>query len=204
MHGRCSRGCSPTRRCQALDRTRGGLGLGLAIVRSFVELHHGEVQAHSEGVGRGSTFTVWLPRIAPQATVEAPSEPASARTPGRRVLVVDDNVDAAELLRAALVEGGHTVRIVHDGPQALATLDRFVPDVALLDIGLPVMDGYELARRIHARPELATLPLIAVTGYGQARDHADSRAAGFQAHLVKPIDLEALESELARVLSAGG
>jgi signal transduction histidine kinase/CheY-like chemotaxis protein len=177
---------------QAIDRAQGGLGLGLAIVRSLVELHGGSVSAHSDGRGRGSEFVVRLPHqaiepVGPLADVEA--NPALSPT-GIRVLVVDDNHDAAVMLGEALTQAGHRTALAHDGLDALEVATRFEPDVALLDIGLPVMDGFELARQIRSNPALASTRLIAVTGYGQEHDRQRTHAAGFDAHLVKPVDIQ--------------
>jgi signal transduction histidine kinase len=193
---------------QALDRSRGGLGLGLTIVRSLVAMHGGTVEVHSEGRNRGSEFVVALPA----AVVRPPTDPDNAAVPngvwrgavaGRRILVVDDNEDAAELLASVLEVMGHTTRVAHDGPEALKAAAEFDPDLALLDIGLPVMDGYELARRLHDDPGLRRVPLVAVTGYGQPADRQRSEAAGFDAHLVKPVDIERVGS-LIRQLTGGG
>ncbi|MDI3286853.1 ATP-binding protein [Polyangium sp. 15x6] len=182
---------------QALDRAQGGLGLGLAIVRNLVTMHGGTVSARSEGKGRGSEFTVRLPGAAGLAEVEATS--ARVRAPmkagagdGHRILVVDDNEDAAALLAESLGSLGHQTRVASDGPSALRVAEKFRPDIALLDIGLPVMDGYELAHRLRERPELTRLRLIAVTGYGQESDRSLSREAGFDAHLVKPVQFDRL------------
>ncbi len=177
---------------QAIDRAQGGLGLGLAIVRSLVELHEGSVTALSDGPGRGSEFVVRLPKVdvpSPGPEAVAPHQ-AEAPGRGRRVLVVDDNADAAMLLADALAERGYRTATAHDGPDALSLAARFRPHVALLDIGLPVMDGFELARQFRATADLQTTRLVAVTGYGQERDRLASTAAGFDAHLVKPVDLE--------------
>ena len=182
---------------QALDRSSGGLGLGLAIVRSLVTMHGGTVDAHSEGRGRGSVFTVRLPAAAPPREA-APAGGAGAGSAtsgaGRTILVVDDNEDAAEVLAAGLELLGHQTRVAHDGPAALRVLADFKPDIALLDIGLPVMDGYELARRLRQDPSLAHTRLVAVTGYGQDSDRRRSKEAGFDAHLVKPIQLPELDA----------
>lgn len=184
---------------QALDRSAGGLGLGLAIVRSLVRMHGGRVWATSQGAGRGSEFVVELP-LASSATDSAGAESAAPahgeslpRGSGEHVLIVDDNDDGAALLRDALVALGYDVRTAADGPTALSIAEGFAPAVAVLDIGLPVMDGYQLARHLLARRDLR---LVAVTGYGQRSDRDRSRAAGFEAHLVKPIAVD----ELARVL----
>jgi CheY-like chemotaxis protein len=184
---------------QALDRSQGGLGLGLAIVRALVEMHGGTVEAASEGPGRGSEFTILLPIS--EKKVELPSHAGdSRRRPtkgGRRILVVDDNEDAADSLAEALGELGHCVAAAYDGAEALAKLETFVPEVAFLDIGLPVMDGYELARRIRELPRMSDVRLIAVTGYGQSSDQLHSREAGFAMHLVKPVNLSTIERALS-------
>ena len=193
---------------QALDRSRGGLGLGLTIVRSLVAMHGGTVEVHSEGRNRGSEFVVALPAagVRPPAGAEQAASSNGARRgagSGHRILVVDDNEDAAELLASALEIMGYTARVAHDGPEALKLAAEFDHDLALLDIGLPVMDGYELARRLHDDPGLRRVPLVAVTGYGQPADRQRSEAAGFDAHLVKPVDIERVGS-LIRQLTGGG
>lgn len=177
------------------DAVRAGLGLGLAIVQSLTELHGGRVDARSSGLNQGSEFVVELPLL------DGPPREAARPTPrdhpapvGRsmRVLVVDDNIDAAEMLAEWLNAIGHRVRVAADGPTALEIAAEFKPDVALLDIGLPVMDGYEVARRLREQPGCARMRLIALTGYGQESDHDRSRRAGFEDHLVKPVDLDAI------------
>jgi signal transduction histidine kinase/ActR/RegA family two-component response regulator len=186
---------------QALDRSEGGLGLGLAIVRSLVELHGGAVEAHSEGLGLGSEFRVFLP-LSGVVEEPAPKNRQSAegeRPRGVRVLIVDDNQDAADMLGKALSLWGQIVRVAHDGPSALKIVETFKPNLALLDIGLPAMDGYELARRLRAMPALAATRLVAVTGYGEARDRLAAEQAGFDEHVVKPVTLAALRQVLSRV-----
>lgn len=178
-----------------VDRGAGGLGLGLALARSLVELHGGRIEAASEGLGRGSRFTVTLP-LAARAEVE-PAEPERAPSAPPRVLVVDDNEDAADLLALALSRRGFDVRVAHDGPEALRVASELHPEVAVLDIGLPRMDGYELAERMREELPEQPLRLIALTGYGQPSDRARSAEAGFAAHLVKPVDLAQLERCLA-------
>lgn len=174
-------------------RTDGGLGLGLAIVKSLINLHEGTVTARSEGAGRGSEFTIELPAASTTAADEPLAEQLRVE-PGRRgegvrVLVVDDNTDAAELLGEALQEHGYEIAVCHDGAAALEVSQRFLPDAAILDIGLPVMDGLELGRRLRQDPRLADTLLIAATGYGQQADRQLSGEAGFNKHLVKPLSL---------------
>ncbi|HYV56899.1 MAG TPA: MASE1 domain-containing protein [Candidatus Nitrosopolaris sp.] len=187
---------------RTLDRPESGLGIGLTVVRSLVELHGGHVRAESEGPGRGSVFTITLPAprvVVPPRSVAAPrSDGASLPTlGGRRVLVVDDNVDTAESSSLLLEIEGYDVRIAHTGPKAIEIARVFAPDIVLLDIGLPGMDGYAVARALRAAPELARCRLIAVSGYGQAEDRHRSREAGFDRHLVKPVEADVLREVLA-------
>jgi PAS domain S-box-containing protein len=185
------------------DRTMGGLGLGLALVRSLVELHGGSVSSHSDGLGKGSRFTIVLPRLHVAAPPEAVRPAITQAEPAPlRVLIVDDNVDAAEMLGMLLAADGHDVAIEHGATQALRRAQEHVPQLCLLDIGLPEMDGYELATRLRARSETAGATLVAVTGYGQEGDRRKSLAAGFDHHLVKPIDLDKLRAILAQVDNA--
>jgi signal transduction histidine kinase len=177
---------------QTLERSQGGLGLGLAIARSLVAMHGGHVRAESKGVGHGATFTIELPRVAwgnfgdpvPQ------SEEAIARlSKRRRVLIVDDNEDAAEMLAIGLSQLGYEVRVAHDGPKALALIKDYDVQYALLDIGLPVMDGYELARQLRSTKG-KRVGLVAVTGYGEQASRNQTADAGFDRHLVKPVTIE--------------
>ncbi len=181
---------------QSLARSAGGLGIGLALVRRLVELHGGSVSAHSEGAGRGSEFELRLPVVDAHAPASAPQgrayEPAHAVTK-QRVLVVDDNIDLAASTSALLEMWGHESKEVHNGKDVLQLAEAFQPTVILLDIGLPGMDGFEVARSIRARPDLANVYLVAMTGYGQDRDRQNSHQAGFNAHLVKPVQPSALE-----------
>jgi PAS domain S-box-containing protein len=175
---------------QPTDRAKGGLGLGLAIVRRLVEIHGGSVSVTSQGPGRGSEFIVELPLVstASREVTAPPTPPPTAHA--QRILVVDDNPDVATLLADLLETMGHTVRVASDGPEALAVATTFAPTLALLDIGLPVMDGYELAKKLRERGVAA--PLVAITGYGQERDRERAREAGFSEHLVKPVSPDKL------------
>lgn len=181
---------------QSLERSQGGLGLGLAIVRSLVTMHDGTVTASSAGRGQGSSFTITLP-ASERATTAPIERVTSTRQPevSRRILVVDDNTDAAELMAELFERSGHHTAIAHDGPSALEVAATFAPEIAILDIGLPVMDGYELARRL--RDQLGPIRLIALTGYGQASDRDRAAAAGFDVHLVKPVDPATLRAAIA-------
>ncbi len=184
------------------DRTSGGLGLGLALVKSLVELHGGTVTCSSQGIGKGSTFTVCLPRVLAVDRHVDRSELGSLSQPtirSLRVMVVDDNEDAAAMLAMLLDASGHQVVVAHSSSQALERAREESPQVCLLDIGLPEMDGNELAKQLRARPETATSLLIAVTGYGQERDRDKALAVGFDHHLVKPVDSQKLYSILAGI-----
>ncbi len=179
----------------ALERSRGGLGIGLSLVRGIVELHGGTIGADSAGEGQGSCFTVRLPLAAGVAEPDSIAAPAAAPVPAR-ILVVDDNADAAEMLLMALELFGCEVRAAHSATAALAMAQEFVPEVALLDIGLPDLNGYELARRLRETEAGRGMRLIAATGWGQEKDRQRAFDAGFDHHLTKPIDFERLRSVL--------
>ncbi len=186
---------------RSLDRAEGGLGVGLTLVQRIVQLHGGTVTAHSEGTDCGSEFVVRIPedRADSSATPAHSSQPAQAKRHKLRVVVVDDNKDAAESMAMLLGLWGHEVMCAHDGPKALEISTSYRPQVIFLDIGLPGMDGYEVAGRLRQRPESARTVLIAITGYGQEEDRRRSREAGFDHHLVKPVVPEMLQKLLAAV-----
>jgi signal transduction histidine kinase/ActR/RegA family two-component response regulator len=183
---------------RTIDRSQGGLGLGLALVKTLVQLHGGSVRAFSDGEGQGATFMVRLPRPAVPVYAPAaasPSEPVIGNA--MRLLIVDDNADVAHTLATLLQLDGHTVRVAYDGKSALGQAHRERFDAFILDIGLPGMSGIELARMLRNNPDTCNALIIAITGYGQPADRAQSVAAGFDEHLVKPINTEALRSLLA-------
>ncbi len=179
-----------------LDRARGGLGIGLTLVRRLVDLHGGNVIASSGGRGKGSTFTVRLPRVRDAARQPVAGAPPAVTTP-KRVLIIEDSRDAREMFRLILEGAGHRVYEAEDGVRGLELLERERPDVAIIDIGLPGLDGYQVARRIREHPNGRAMVLLALTGYGGVRDHELSVAAGFDRHFVKPVDIDTL----ARMLS---
>jgi CheY-like chemotaxis protein len=183
----------------SLERSQGGLGIGLSLVKNLVELHGGRVEARSEGVGRGSEFVVHLPIDGSQpAPVVSPSASVAAAQLALRILVVDDNVDAATSMALLLKRLGHEVHLAHDGLQAVESSRELEPQIVLLDIGLPKLNGYDACRQIRAAdPEHKTI-LIALTGWGQPDDRRKSEEAGFDAHLVKPVDLTTLMEVLRR------
>jgi CheY-like chemotaxis protein len=180
---------------RSLERSQAGLGVGLTLARRLVELHEGAIEVRSEGPGKGSEFVVRLPL----STGRLPDTPAAvqedaARLVRRRVLLADDNVDFARSLGQLLEARGHDVRVVHDGAQALDAAKQFAPDIAFLDIGMPKIHGYELARRMRALPATARCVLVAVTGWGQEDDRRRAREAGFDRHLTKPVDPSQIEA----------
>jgi CheY-like chemotaxis protein len=176
------------------------LGIGLNIVQRLMEMHHGTVEARSDGLGKGSEFILRLPRIKHVQPVrrEDPSRP-NEEGAQRRILIVDDNEDAARMLGDSLSALGHHIEVATDAPSALELAKRFVPSVALLDLGLPVVDGYELATRLRGQDGWASVRFVALTGYGQQHDRDRSAAAGFDAHLVKPVDLEVVDRAVRRL-----
>jgi CheY-like chemotaxis protein/two-component sensor histidine kinase len=192
---------------RTLERADGGLGIGLTLVRRLTEMHGGRVEAHSAGLGEGSTFVVRLPllpiddrRLPIEETVAAESPNRQSTIDdrkSRKVLVVDDNPDSTRTLTRLLERLGHEVRSATDGPGALAAMEKFGAEVVLLDIGLPGMDGFEVARRLRGIPKFKQSILVALTGYGSPEDRQRSEEAGFNAHLVKPVDLDALTGLLA-------
>ncbi|HEY3352090.1 MAG TPA: ATP-binding protein [Polyangia bacterium] len=187
---------------QTLDRSRGGLGLGLALVRSLLELHGGSVTAHSGGPGQGAEFVVQLPLHEDEAReVARAALPREPRTAGRRVLIIEDNVDAAESLKEVVELLGHAAAVAHTGPEGLDVAREFAPDLVLCDIGLPGMDGYEVARVMRA--SLGPVPLVALTGYATLEDQQRAAEAGFDRHLTKPPDLRALQAALSELPAAG-
>ena len=187
-------------------KAQGGLGIGLTLVKNLVEMHNGTVEAHSAGLGAGCEFVIRLP-LTPQeqrqrieeVIGEAPQEPA--RSSGHRLLVVDDNVDAAISLAMLLRLQGHEVRVAHDGPSALDLATSYRPDMVFLDIGMPGMDGHEVARRLRQHPELKNVVLAAITGWGQQEDRRRTAEVGFDHHLVKPVEPAALENLLGGLRS---
>jgi CheY-like chemotaxis protein len=184
------------------DRSEGGLGLGLAIVKSLVDLHQGRVTATCTGLGFGSEFTVQLPRITALGEPPTQDNPTVTFDKGLRLMVIDDNVDGAHMLAMLLEASGYQVFEEHESKRSLERALIELPDVCLLDIGLPGMDGYELARCLRSQPEMARAILIATTGYGDEKSRKDSVAAGFDHHFTKPIDTARLFKLLAEISAA--
>ncbi|MHB8974062.1 MAG: PAS domain-containing hybrid sensor histidine kinase/response regulator [Pirellulaceae bacterium] len=185
---------------RSLDRSQGGLGIGLCLVQRLVEMHRGRVEAHSS-LGQGSEFVVWLPVLHSPAPSPTSENTQSSNVPSVRVLVVDDNVDSAQSLATLLKLSGHDVRTAYDGPSALEAAIHNRPSVVLLDIGLPGMNGYEVAKQIRQQANLENVVLVAMTGYGHESDRKRSQEAGFDHHLVKPVDFVKVQQVLATVFS---
>jgi len=181
-------------------RERGGIGVGLTVARMIAVLHGGSLDVRSEGLGRGAEFTVRLPLVPQNARsrgVDAGRASASL-TARRRILVVDDNADAAASLALLLRFSGHEVHVAHEGEAALSLAETLLPDVVLLDVGMPGLDGYEVARRLRERPSTRDVVIIAVTGYGAEGDRRRARAAGFDHHLTKPVEVASVEDLMTR------
>ena len=185
----------------AVDRSQGGLGIGLTLARRLVEMQGGKLEAHSAGLGKGSEFVVRLPALLEPLAESArkPAEDFSAQgaNGSRRILIVDDNVDSAESMAVLLRLEGHEVRLAHDGLVALEEAYAFQPDVMFLDLNLPEMDGFEVARRLRQEPAMKSMTLVAMTGYGREEDRRRTQDAGFQLHLIKPIDFDILHDLLS-------
>ncbi|HVR97578.1 MAG TPA: response regulator, partial [Thermoanaerobaculia bacterium] len=186
---------------RSLERAQGGLGIGLTLVQRLIQMHGGSVEAHSDGPGKGSELVVRLPvLVVPDSpgVQEGGDNGETARTEvRRRILVVDDNRDSADSLTMMLKLLGHEVATAYNGLQAVEMAESFQPDVALLDLGMPGLNGYDAARRIRQQTERHDVVLVALTGWGQEEDKRRSQEAGFDAHIVKPVDLAALEKLLA-------
>jgi CheY-like chemotaxis protein len=182
-----------------LDRTLGGLGIGLTMVKRIIDLHDGSVSMRSEGDGRGTEFTIELAALPPAARERTPRPSRSAAWRPQRLLVVEDNVEAAQAFAMLLRHLGHDVEVVHDGPAALDAVDAHPPDLAIVDIGLPGMSGYDVARRVRSRRGTDRPVLVALTGYGTSEDRAQALAAGFDRHLVKPVEIDVLRGMLEGV-----
>ena len=183
------------------DLSQGGLGIGLTLARRLVEMHGGKIEARSSGLGKGSEFLVRLPAMAEQSSesvqLDAKDSFIQSSKNTRRVLIVDDNVDSAESMAVLLGLQGHEIRLAYDGPSALDTAREFQPDLVFLDLDLPVLSGFEVAKRLRLEPALKNLTLIAMTGYGQEEDRQRTLEAGFNLHLVKPIDFDRLDELLS-------
>ncbi len=186
---------------RTLDRSQGGLGVGLTVVRKVIEMHGGTTEAHSSGLGRGSEFIVRLPALrSPARQAKVPAAKGAQPLQTWRVLVVDDNADSADSIAAILEASGHEVQVAYSAQKALEIAVEYQPDITLLDIGLPDIDGYQVAKHLRQIPELREMRLIAITGYGQESDRERSREAGFDEHMVKPVEWRKLEELLTSLM----
>jgi CheY-like chemotaxis protein/two-component sensor histidine kinase len=183
---------------RASQKTHGGLGIGLAVAKRLVELHSGRIESHSAGEGRGSEFVIRLPQSEPTPIAAEPGHRPLSIGPRRKILIADDSEDATTSLSMLLQMLGHETHVVHEGLAAVAAVESFQPDIAILDIDMPGMDGYEAARRIAHLPQGAAILRIALTGLAQETDRESVRAAGFHHHLVKPVETEVLAELIAR------
>jgi two-component system CheB/CheR fusion protein len=190
-----------TQGSRPLDRSEGGLGVGLTVARRLVDMHGGDIEARSDGLGCGSTFTITLPQVAVAPGTDSTPPRGKRAVRARRILIVEDQPDAAEMLALFLEGQSHAVRVVEDGHAALVETAAYKPDIILIDIGLPGMSGYDLAERLRSDRTQPQPLLVAITGYGQDEDRARSLAVGFDHHLVKPIDPDILTELMAEPAS---
>jgi two-component system CheB/CheR fusion protein len=188
---------------KSLDRSQGGLGIGLTVVRRLAEMHGGSVSASSDGPGRGSRFVVRLPLASGESMPVRVNTTRHAEPLPLKILVVDDNVDMASTMARLLKRKGHTVAVAHEGHAALETAAAFQPQIVLLDLGLPGIDGYQVAQQLRRETTLARVRLIALSGYGQEQDRKRAQAAGFDRHLVKPVAFEQLLATIGDLQSDG-
>jgi CheY-like chemotaxis protein len=186
---------------RSVDRSQGGLGIGLALVRHLVDLHGGRVDARSPGVGQGSDFVVTLPLLADVATPSPVGEAHEHEANGGRVLLLDDDIDGAESLAVLLKLAGFEVEVAHDLEAGLRAAARLVPQVAILDLAMPGADGFEIARRLRAMPALQKTQYVALSGFGSSEDFARSKHAGFVRHFVKPADPDEIQSLLMQLIA---
>jgi CheY-like chemotaxis protein len=185
----------------ALDRSTGGLGIGLTLGRRLVEMHDGRIEVRSGGLGQGIDVEIRLPTtIATRLEATAGERLGHALMGTLRVLIVDDNLDAADMLDLFVSSLGHTTKLAHDGPSTIALAEAFAPDVIFLDIGLPILNGYAVARELRRRPEFGQVHIAAVTGWGQAEDRRLAREAGFDSHFTKPVSVTAVEDLLSALV----